>query len=240
MHSFFSSHVKLISLLLVGAILTMQTSSTLADESADQALDSCMRAAAIKGGAIGAIAGGLLGALIAGKKNRGAGAAVGAIGGGAVGGIAAWRSSWKSCSANFVAASSTLSANYNDTATRLGYDQRSVILKIEAAEMQNPIKSQSVLPINLQFVLLTPTSKALPVLIQRRLVCMNESNVYDEANAIVANENLNTEPGTVTSKGQIVIPKLPDGMSAQDCKMTVIVQAEGLKDSKEGQLIITP
>jgi hypothetical protein len=44
----------------------------------------------------------------------------------------------------------------------------------------------------------------------------------------------------VTSKGQIVIPKLPDGMSAQDCKMTVIVQAEGLKDSKEGQLIITP
>jgi hypothetical protein len=240
MHSFFSSHLKFISLLLVGSILTIQISNVLAEESADQALDSCMRAAAIKGGAIGALVGGLLGALIAGKENRGAGAAVGAIGGGAVGGIAAWRSSWKTCSANFVAASSTLSANYNDTATRLGYDQRSVILKIEAAEMQNPIKSQSVLPINLQYVLLTPTAKAVPVLIQRRLVCMNESNVYDEANAIVANENLNSEPGTVTSKGQILIPKLPYGMSAQDCKMTVIVQAEGLRDTKEGQLIITP
>lgn len=240
MQFYISSHVKLISLLLISTIFTMQTLSAFADESANQALDSCMRVATIKGGALGALAGGLLGALIAGKKNRTAGAAVGAVGGGTIGGIAAWRSSWKSCSANFVAVSSTLSANYNDTAARIGYDQSSIILKIEAAEMQNPIKSQSVLPINLKFVLLTPTAKAVPVLIQRRLVCMNESNVYDEANAIVADEKLNAEPGTVTSKGQILIPKLPDGMSAQDCKMTVIVQAEGLMDSKEGQLIITP
>lgn len=240
MFTSFGSYNKLISLLLVSTIMTIQTSNVLADESADQALDSCMKTSAIKGAAKGALIGGLLGALIAGKKNRGAGAAVGAVAGGAVVGVAAWRSSWKTCSANFVTASSTLSANYNDTATRLGYDQRSVILKIEAAEMQNPIKSQSVLPINLQYVLLTPSATALPILIQRRLVCMNESNVYDEANAIVASENLNAEPGTLISKGQILIPKLPDGMAAQDCKMTVIVQAEGLKDSKENQLIITP
>lgn len=218
----------------------MQMSIAWADESADQALDKCMKAAAIKGGAVGALVGGLLGALVAGKNNRGAGAAIGAIGGGAVGGIAAWRSSWKTCSANFVAVTSTMSANYNDTVARLGYDQSSVLLKIEDAQMQNPIKSQSVLPINLQYVLLTPGAKSVPVLIQRKLVCMNESNTYDEANAIVVNENLNVDPGTISSKGQILIPKLPNGMAAQDCKMTVIVQAEGLSDSKEGQLIITP
>jgi hypothetical protein len=231
---------KVISFLLVGSFLSMQMTVAWADESADQALDKCMKAEAIKGGAIGALVGGLLGAFLAGKNNRGAGAAIGAIGGGAVGGIAAWRSSWKSCSANFVAVSSTMSANYNDTLARLGYDKSSVLLKIEDAQMENPIKSQSVLPVNLQYVLLNPDAKSVPVVIQRKLVCMNESNKYDEANAIVVNESLNVEPGTISSKGQILIPKLPDGMAAQDCKMTVVVKAEGLSDSKEGQLIITP
>lgn len=240
MISLFSPSFKAVSFLLAFVLCFTAVTSAHADEYADQELDKCMQAAAIRGGAIGALVGGLLGALIAGENNRGAGAAIGAIGGGAVGGIAAWRSSWKTCSAKFVAVSSTMSANYNDTAARLGYDKHSVVLKIEDAQMQNPINSQSVLPINLQYVLLTPDAKSTPVAIQRKLVCMNESNTYDEANAIVVNENLNVDPGTISSTGQILIPKLPAGMAAQDCKMTVVVQAAGLSDSREGQLIITP
>lgn len=231
---------RTVSILLIITILMTQISEIYAEESADQALDQCMRSAAIKGGALGALAGGVLGALAGGKKNRGAGAAIGAIGGGAIGGIAAWRSSWKSCSANFVAASSTLSSNYTDTSARLGYDQRATVLKIEEAQMPNPIKSQSTLPVNLQYVILTPTPKNVSVAIQRKLVCMNENNTYDEGNAVLANENLTVEPGTISSKGVILIPKLPAGMPAQDCKMTVLVQAEGLSDSRQGQLIITP
>ena len=209
-----------------------------AQESANDALEKCMQQSAVSGAIGGAIVGGIIGALLGGDNNRGRGAAIGAAGGGAIGGIVSWRNSWKSCSAKFAVAKSLQTDDYKKTAERVGYVGQGVLLKIEAAEMPSPAQGNTVLPVNLKFVLLTPDARSSKVIITRTLACLNEQQQLEEIP--IPPEVITVTAGTFVSGGKILLPKISPELGNQECQMTVRVQAEGLQDERAGRLTITP
>jgi len=211
------------------------TTNCRADEqTAEQALDSCMQKTMVKGAALGAVGGAILGALFGGKdkaKTAAIGAALGGVAGGAVG----WQTSLKSCSQslNLVSLKSIQTEDYKTTAARYNYSGSGVFLKIEDGSVTSPVMAGQILNANLKFALLTPDGLETEVTVDRVYKCGNtEIPVKQERYKVV--------PGTIESKGEILMASLSSAIGEQQCVMYIAVSALGQKQVVNGNFVIQP
>jgi hypothetical protein len=209
-----------------------------AQESANAELDECMRNAAISGAAVGGVLGALAGAILGGDRRRAQGAIIGGVAGGTAGGVIAWRNAWKSCSSKFATASTYTTRDYEDTARRYKYGGNGVLLKIEQAGMPSSVSGGAVLPVDLRYVLLTPDARDSTVTIRRNLACANENSQLEQIP--VEPEVVTVRAGTHVSQGKIQMPRVPPEIGSQTCRMTVVVEAEGLRDGGQKVFTLTP
>lgn len=208
-----------------------------AQVSANEALDACMRDAAVSGAVTGGGVGGLLGSLLGNRSrdqiNRVLG---GAAAGAAVGAIAAWQLAYKSCSARFATASSLITSDYAECAKRIGYDRQGVLVEIEGAAVPDSVRGGERLSADVRYHVLTPDPKDVPLQLTRRFLCRDEEGRFNEISS--PSERITVSSGCHVSRGSLLMPgRIP---AEQDCRMEVTLQAEGQTRNRTHDFRILP
>jgi Glycine zipper 2TM domain len=203
--------------------LSMFLNIARAQQTPDQALEACMNKTMAQSAAVGALVGGLFGAMIANKGDKNKGAALGAGLGAAAGGAIGWQNSWKSCteSVNVVTINNLQTEDYKKTAERLGYAGQGVLLKVEGLGVSQQVIAGNKLNASLKFVLLKPEpAETSEVQITRSWVCgSSEISIKPEIFTVAQ--------GTIIQDGKVQIPSVKPDVGAQQCEMTMKIEAEG-------------
>lgn len=220
------------------SFLLVVNNAAVAQESANAALQSCMNKTAAAGTFIGALGGAVLGALVGEGKDRGKSIAIGATTGALLGGATAWFNSWQSCSKDYATAESFRTADYQQTSQRLNYDGRSVLLKIEEANMPPTVRGQDVLPVFLRYVVLTPDAREVQVSVDREMQCRDSSGQIN--NIPMKRETYTVQPGTIESSGNILIPAIQNEVGTIHCEMNITVRSGDAYESARGPFQLLP
>jgi len=226
--------------LLVTALLCFLCQrGVMAQESANADLDQCMKAAAAQGAVAGAIVGGIFGAIVGGdSRNRDRNAIAGAAAGAAAGGFLAWRNSWATCSSKFVKAESVKTSDHVITSKRVGYNNQGIYGKITGTRVRPfpEVRGGQSMELSVQYDILSPDGRDVEATILREIFCKDDNGSFVQV--VSFPERRIVQSGQQVSKGEIRIPSLPQGSSAQECQVNLKLQAQGVEDSKGGRFVI--